>query len=226
MPTQNEIRQPTPKLRLVKALISTIGSSRGQHAIEEGDRGDGADAGADRDRGVLQPFILRAFLQHIFQRAEKARHRDQAEPVEMIEQFEIRLVEIDQRQHADDDADAGDDVDEEQPVPRQRIGDVAADGRADGRRQRRDQADDRADDMEFASAETPCRRMRTPSGSCRRREIPGSRATGSSARSRRQIRTGSSTTVKPAAEIANNSRVPSARDRNPDSGIAITSAIR
>src|ERR1700740_2576545 len=32
--------------------------------------------------------------------------------------------------------------------------------------------------------------------------------------------------VKPAAEIANNSRVPSARDRNPDSGIAITSAIR
>ena len=32
--------------------------------------------------------------------------------------------------------------------------------------------------------------------------------------------------VKPAAEIANNSLVPSARDRNPDSGIAITSAIR
>src|SRR3954454_791933 len=33
-------------------------------------------------------------------------------------------------------------------------------------------------------------------------------------------------TVKPAAEIANNSRVPSARDMKPDSGIAITSAIR
>src|SRR6267154_6712712 len=32
--------------------------------------------------------------------------------------------------------------------------------------------------------------------------------------------------VKPEAEIANNRRVPSARDRNPDSGIAITSAIR
>src|SRR5512141_1423408 len=32
--------------------------------------------------------------------------------------------------------------------------------------------------------------------------------------------------VNPAAEIANNIRVPSARDRNPDSGIAITSAIR
>src|SRR6202041_2911905 len=32
--------------------------------------------------------------------------------------------------------------------------------------------------------------------------------------------------VKPAAEIANNSRVPSARDRNPDNGIAITSAIK
>src|SRR3982074_1815288 len=32
--------------------------------------------------------------------------------------------------------------------------------------------------------------------------------------------------VKPAAEIANKSRVPSARDKNPDSGIAITSAIK
>src|SRR3954449_4738023 len=32
--------------------------------------------------------------------------------------------------------------------------------------------------------------------------------------------------VKPEAEIANNSRVPSARDIKPDSGIAITSAIR
>src|SRR4051794_41130420 len=33
-------------------------------------------------------------------------------------------------------------------------------------------------------------------------------------------------TVKPAAEIANSNRVPSARDMNPDSGMAITSAIR
>src|SRR5882762_9448311 len=32
--------------------------------------------------------------------------------------------------------------------------------------------------------------------------------------------------VKPKAEIANSSRVPSARDRKPDRGIAITSAIR
>src|SRR5471032_2426123 len=32
--------------------------------------------------------------------------------------------------------------------------------------------------------------------------------------------------VKPDAEIANSNLVPSARDRNPDSGIAITSAIR
>src|SRR3979409_1855167 len=32
--------------------------------------------------------------------------------------------------------------------------------------------------------------------------------------------------VKPAAEIANNIRVPSARDMNPESGIAITSAIK
>ena len=33
-------------------------------------------------------------------------------------------------------------------------------------------------------------------------------------------------TVKPAAEMENSIRVPSARDRKPDSGIATTSAIR
>src|ERR1700676_3712732 len=32
--------------------------------------------------------------------------------------------------------------------------------------------------------------------------------------------------VKPEAEIANSKRVPNARDKNPDKGIAITSAIR
>jgi hypothetical protein len=32
--------------------------------------------------------------------------------------------------------------------------------------------------------------------------------------------------VKPAADKLNSARVPSARDRNPDSGIAMTSAIR
>ncbi len=32
--------------------------------------------------------------------------------------------------------------------------------------------------------------------------------------------------VKPAAEIENKMRVPSARDKKPDSGIAITSAIK
>src|SRR5712672_1995847 len=32
--------------------------------------------------------------------------------------------------------------------------------------------------------------------------------------------------VKPEADIANNNRVPNARDRKPDNGIAITSAIR
>ena len=118
MPTQNEIRQPTPKLRSVKVLISTIGSSARQHAPEEGDRRDRADRGADRHRSILQPLVLRPFLEHIFERPEKARHEQQAPPVEAVEQREVRLIEIDQRQHADGDADAGDDVDEEQPVPR------------------------------------------------------------------------------------------------------------
>ena len=48
-------------------------------------------------------------------------------------------------QRGDGDDDAGHDVDEEQPVPGQRVGQIAADRRADGRRQRRDQADQRRD---------------------------------------------------------------------------------
>ncbi|MGY3651529.1 hypothetical protein ACVWW2_006820 [Bradyrhizobium sp. LM4.3] len=131
----------------------TIGSAAVKHAPEEGDPRDGADRGADRDRGVLQPFVLRAFLQYVFQRAEEAGHEQQAPPVEAVEQFEVRLVEIDQRQHPQGDADAGHDVDEEQPVPRHQVGDVAADGRPNGRGQRRDQADDGTDDVEFGARE-------------------------------------------------------------------------
>jgi hypothetical protein len=69
----------------------------------------------------------------------------------MLQQREVGLVEIHQRQHADGDADARHDVDEEQPVPRHQVGDVTADRRADGRRQRRDKTDDRADNVKLAA---------------------------------------------------------------------------
>jgi hypothetical protein len=95
---------PSAKLRLVKALRSTIGC------------------------------------------AEKRRHEDKAPPVELLEQLQVRFVEIDQRGGHADHADPGQDVDEKQPVPRQPVGEIAPDGRADGRRQGGNQSDHRHDD--------------------------------------------------------------------------------
>ncbi|MEY9359078.1 hypothetical protein ABH994_001799 [Bradyrhizobium yuanmingense] len=153
MPMQNCSVHPTAKLRVGEGAQIDDRLGRREHAPEEGDGRETADPGADRDRRVLHPLMLRSFLQHVFQRAEEARHEQQAPPVEAVEQFEMRLVEIDQRQHTQCNADAGHDVDEEQPVPRHQVGDVAADRRPDGRGQRRDEPDDGADDVEFRARE-------------------------------------------------------------------------
>ena len=47
---------------------------------------------------VIEPVVARAFLQHVFERAEERRHEDKAGPVKMLEQREVRLVEIDQHE--------------------------------------------------------------------------------------------------------------------------------
>ena len=95
---------------------------------------------------VLQPVVVRAFLEHIFERAEEGRHAGKAPPVELLHQRRVGLVEVDQRPGGGRHQDARHDVDQEQPVPGEGMADIAADGRADGRRQRRDEADHRRDD--------------------------------------------------------------------------------
>ena len=222
---QNCRTQPTAKLRLEKVRKLTIGSAavktRQKKAIAEID----ADPGADRNGRVLHPLMLRTFLQHVFQRAEEAGHEEQAPPVEAVEQLEMRLVEIDQRQHAQGDADAGHDVDEEQPVPRHQIGDVAADRRADRGSQGRNKPDDGTDDVEFGAREYGIGR-----GEHGRDHAGAQKALKGTPEDHLLDRGGEAAEqargVKPAAEIANSSRVPKARDKKPDSGIAITSAIR
>ena len=62
-----ENSDPKAKLILVKAFRSTIGSSGGEGAPEEHHRADRHDDGADEHRLILEPVIVGAFLEHIFQ---------------------------------------------------------------------------------------------------------------------------------------------------------------
>ena len=122
MPSTNENTLPTAKLRSAKARRSTIGCP----AVSTRKKNTAAAAAdttaAERNRRILEPVVARPFLEHVFERAEKQRHGDEADPVELLEQLEIGLVEIDQRDRRDGDDDAGHDVDEEQPVPGERFG--------------------------------------------------------------------------------------------------------
>jgi hypothetical protein len=62
--------------------------------------------------------------------AEKDRHQRKAGHVETAQQREIGLVDIDRHPHDGRDQEARHDVDEEQPMPGESIGQKAADGRA------------------------------------------------------------------------------------------------
>ena len=70
-----------------------------------------------------------------------------------LNRLEFRLVEVDEIPGDDRDDDAGNDIDEEQPVPGKGMAEITADRRADGRRQRRDKADDRRDDAALGGRE-------------------------------------------------------------------------
>ncbi len=98
---------------------------------------------------VVEPVLVVALFQHIFQRAEEDRHGDQPPPVELLPERVLRLVEINEAPGQDGDDDAGNDVDEEQPVPGKGIGKITADRRTDCGCKRRDQTDDRRDDRAF-----------------------------------------------------------------------------
>ena len=119
------------------------GSSRRERAPEEGDTAGDADDGAGEDRLVLKPIVIRPLLQHVFEAAEEGGHEGETEPVEALEQVEVGLVEIHEQvgRHGDDDARHH--VDEKQPVPVERIRQVAAHRRTDRRGERRHEADHR-----------------------------------------------------------------------------------
>ena len=146
---QNEIRQPMAKLRSVKVLISTIGSravsTRQKKATPE-------------TKQIVAKTATEVSCNHSYCGPSSSTYSSEPRKPAMNSRPHQSKWSSSAKsgwskstsiKHADGDADAGHDVDEEQPVPRHPIGDHAADRRPNGRRQRRDQADDRADDVEF-----------------------------------------------------------------------------
>jgi hypothetical protein len=145
MPRTNENSEPSAKFRLEKARQVDDRLARGQDAREEDDRRDARHPGEQQHRLIAEPVVARSLLQHVLERAEETRHRQETDEVEILEERIVRLVEVDQGQSRDRHRDAGHDIDEEQPMPRQRVGEVAADRGADGGSQRRHETDQRRD---------------------------------------------------------------------------------
>ncbi len=139
--------QPNAKLRSRNARNSTTGCGAVKARQKNTDAPHNAQYGERGNRRIVQPVVARAFLEHVLHRAEEQRHRAEPDEIEATEQRMIRLVEIDEEEHRGRDDDARHDVDEKQPMPRERVAEVAADRRADCRRERRHEADHRRHDV-------------------------------------------------------------------------------
>ena len=126
----------------------------GQHAPEEQGRGDARHDDGGEDRVVRKPIPARAFLERVFEAAEKQRH--QHEPAvrsKWRNSDTVGFVDVDQEPYGDGDGDAGHEVDQKQPVPGKGIGQIAADRRAQGRRQVQDQRDQHHDRRQLRHSE-------------------------------------------------------------------------
>jgi hypothetical protein len=118
---------------------------RSEYAGEEHNGRDRGNPREYKNAVVVEPVVAWPVLENVFERAEETCHGEEADPIEPLEERQVRLVEIDQRQRSDRHADPGHDVDEEQPVPRQGIRQIAANGRPDGRCERGNETDQRGD---------------------------------------------------------------------------------
>jgi len=96
---------------------------------------------------------LRAFLESVLQAAEKQRHQYEPGQIKMAQQRQLGFVDVDQEPYRDSDGDTGRKVDQKQPMPGKRIGQVTADRRTQGRRQVQDQRDHHHDRRQLRHAE-------------------------------------------------------------------------
>ena len=88
-----------------------------QTAPEKNCRADHRGDGAPCHQLAVEPVFAGSLFQHIFERAQKDRHRQQARPIEIIKQRGVRLVKIDQGPCHGRDHNAGHQIDQKQPMP-------------------------------------------------------------------------------------------------------------
>ncbi len=55
------------------------------------------------DGGVFEPLMARAFLQHVLQRAQEHRERNDMQPVDALQHAEVRLIDLAQDRQRDGD---------------------------------------------------------------------------------------------------------------------------
>src|SRR5712671_5236657 len=128
MPVTNEKKQPSEKLRLVRARKSTTGWAwvrlrqiKAMPAIPE-------------IQAVAR--MARTLFEGVFEAAEKDRRQRHARIVGAAQQGQVGTVDAYQHGHDQGDKDPGGQIDKEQPMPRVIVGDPPADSRSERRRQR------------------------------------------------------------------------------------------
>ncbi len=118
------------------------GAGISQRAPDEEAACHDGEPGEIANDGVVEPVPAVAFLQHVFEAAERDGEQEQADPVEFFQEREIGFIDRLEERDGEGDDEAGHEVDEEQPVPGKDVGDPAAKRGPDGRSQATEQAED------------------------------------------------------------------------------------
>src|SRR5262249_11569107 len=96
------------------------------HEQRAGHRGDERKA---LDRRVVEPVPARSLWEHVLETAETNREQDDPEIVGFREQRRIRFVDVDEEWDQDRHRETWNEVDVEQPMPIERVGDPSSDHR-------------------------------------------------------------------------------------------------
>ncbi len=78
------------------------------------------------DFRIVHPSPAIAFFEHIFERGERDGQKREAQHVEFAQKGRIGVIDATQEGNRAGDDRAGDDIDEEKPMPRIGLGDPAA----------------------------------------------------------------------------------------------------
>src|ERR1700759_3825946 len=106
---------------------------RGQFAPHEKGQRDRADDRDAENKIRAEPIVLLTFFEHRLETAQAAGEKSNACPIDLAAPQDLVFIEWEKNQRRDDRENSDRQVDEENPPPAPRIGEVAAEDRTDGR---------------------------------------------------------------------------------------------